>query len=321
MIMKNFGRFILYSGFVLMIAVPMLLVVFLMIVGTPKDHFAPSYQSVIQDKYDKHLQTNEPKIILTGGSNLAFGLDEKRLEEATGYKVVNLGLHAGFGYLFNAELAKGNINSGDIVLLAYEYGWAGPRAMDNLGVDLVMSGIDHRLDMYRHIPARKCKELLGYLNTYGMKKLQPVTASGAYSSAAFDTDGSMIYDRPCTTDGLLNYENNKSFYGIVDVAATIPEDNISYVKEFRKYVEKQGASIYFVAAPVLKDAVICTDEDFRTYERQIVDRIGIPYLSDSLAYMFSMEYMYDTIYHCNNVGEQHRTDLLIQDLVAVGIGT
>lgn len=39
--------------------------------------------------------------------------------------VANLGLHAGFGHLFYAELAKANINEGDIVLLGYEYGWQG----------------------------------------------------------------------------------------------------------------------------------------------------------------------------------------------------
>ena len=79
-------------------------------------------------------------------------------------------------------------------------------------------------------------------------------------------------------------------------------------------------SIYFVSSPVLKDAVVCTDEDIRSYEKQIVEKTGIPYLSDTLAYLFPKDLMYDTIYHCNNAGEQYRTDLLIQELAAAGIG-
>lgn len=309
----------MYSGAVVVLTALMVLGSFLLIVGVPQGHFAPSYQSVIQTKYDKLLRTDEPKIILIGGSNLAFGMDEQRLEEATGYKIVNMGLHAGFGQLFNTEIAKANINAGDIVILAYEYYWADPGGMDSIGVDMVMSGIDHRLDMYRHIPVRKYKELLGYLTTYAVKKLQPVSAPGAYASAAFDEEGRMIYDRPTTTDGLLDYANNRETYGIVTITTTIPEENAAYIREFKQYVEEQGATVYFVAPSLLVDTVASTAEDFLAFRDEVERTTGVPYISNPLDYLFPMELMYDTRYHCNNAGEAYRTELLIRDLAAVGI--
>lgn len=138
---------------------------FAVIVISPEETFDTSYQAVMQKKHDALVQTDEPKIILLGGSSLGFGLDEELLEYATGYKVVNLGLHAGFGNLFVTELSKANINPGDIVLCGYEYDWHIESSFDFLGIDLIMSGIDNRIDMYQFFPAEKFTDVLGYLFT------------------------------------------------------------------------------------------------------------------------------------------------------------
>ena len=190
--------------------------------------------------------------------------------------------------------------------------------MEYIGWDLVMSGIDHRLDMYRQVPVDKYTEILGYLSTYGMKKLTQKEATGDYSASSFDEKGRMILDRP-SVGPVIDYANQTDWFGVTTVAGNLPEDSMAYLKEIREYVESRGASIYFVASPVLKDSVICTDDDFRAYEYQVSEIIGIPYISDTLAYLFPMDLMYDTIYHCNNAGEQYRTDLLIQDLQRAGI--
>ena len=71
----------------------------------PSEKYADSYQATIQDKFELLKNTDEPKIIFIAGSSGAFGLDAEALEEVSGYKVVNLGLHAGFGFLFITELA------------------------------------------------------------------------------------------------------------------------------------------------------------------------------------------------------------------------
>lgn len=116
----------------------------------PRGRFHSSYQSMIQDKYRILKETNEPKIIIVSGSSSAYGLDQKMLEDATGYKVSNLGLHMGFGYLFFTELAKQNINAGDIVLVGYEYGWQ--YGLDWIDQSLIMSGIDDNIEMYMAMP-------------------------------------------------------------------------------------------------------------------------------------------------------------------------
>lgn len=149
--MRKFIKFVLETAIICII---MVVLTFYGVVGYPKDVFATSYQSTIQDKFRTLKETNVPKIIIVGGSNAAFGMDQKMLEEATGYKVVNLGLHAGFNQLFHSELSKANINQGDIVLLAYEYSWIDEGQFESIGTELVMSGIDSDVELYRYMPTK-----------------------------------------------------------------------------------------------------------------------------------------------------------------------
>lgn len=280
------------------------------IMKIPENVFYSSYQSVIQDKYRILLETNEPKIIIVAGSSCAFGLDQQMLEEASGYKVVNLGLHAGFGHLFNSELAKANINEGDIVLLGYEYGWSNDDGFDYLGTDLIMTGIDSNIEMYTHIPARKWKTIIGYLFTYASTKKTYEPASGIYSRTSFDSETGQLVARRDD-----NMEYTPESYGTVDISnVSISDKSIEYLKDFKEYTEKKGAEIYFIAPPLIIDSVVCDYNEFDRLKELEEQEIGIPYISSPTEYLFSSELMSDALFHCNSAGEKVRTELLISDL-------
>lgn len=280
------------------------------IIKIPENVFYSSYQSVIQDKYRILLETNEPKIIIVSGSSCAFGLDQEMLEEASGYKVVNLGLHAGFGALFYSELAKTNINEGDIVLLGYEYGWSGDDGFEFLGTDLVMTGIDSNIEMYSHIPARKWKSIIGYLFTYANKKKTYEPETGIYSREAFDSEtGQLVVRRD------YNMEYTPEKYGTVDISnVSISDKSIEYLKDFKAYTEENGAEVYFIAPPLIIDSVVCDYSEFDRLKELEEQEIGIPYISNPTEYLFPAELMSDALYHCNSAGEEVRTELLISDL-------
>ena len=75
-----------------------------MAISFPSGYYDGTYQSILRKKFDVLKNTDEPKIIIIGGSNAGFGIDEQYIEEKTGYKVANLGLHAGFGGIILLEL-------------------------------------------------------------------------------------------------------------------------------------------------------------------------------------------------------------------------
>lgn len=277
--------------------------------------FSDTYQSVIRRKYDTLVETKSPKIIIVGGSNNSFGIDSALLSEKTGCHVVNMGLHAGFGPLFNSEIIKSNINKGDIVLLSYEYDTLKSEKFEKLGdINLIMSAIENKLEIYREIPVKNLPEIFGNIFKFANEKAKKnYIASGAYSSSAFDASGNMIFEREEYI--LPDYENNTGYYGQVNGSALIDtNDKYEYLTDFKEYIQKQGASVYFVSSVLLEDAYVGTEQQLEDFATYLEETTGISFISNPNAYLFSKDYMYDTIYHCNSQGQIKRTEQLIDDL-------
>lgn len=275
--------------------------------------FDDTYQSVIQRKYTHLKETNEKKIIIVGGSSAGFGIDALYLEEKTGYKVVNMGLHAGFGNLFNTEIIKSNVNKGDIVILAYEYN-LNKDCFKYLGdIELITTGIDSNLSIYQELPFRTYKEILGNMINYTKKKYTySPTSSGVYSSQAFDKNGNMTFVRNKSV--IENYKANIDYYGqITQNNLQSTDENLDYLRDFKKWIHNKEALVYFSAPPVLNQAIDVTENDLNNYKARL-EMSGIKFISNPNDYIFDEEYMYDTIYHCNSKGERKRTELLYKDL-------
>ena len=297
---------------ILLSALALILCLFFAVTGSP-DRFQDTYVGALPLKYETLQRTEGKKIIIIGGSSAAFGIDEALLKAETGYEVVNLGLHAGFGPLFNTEIAKSGIQAGDIVLLGYEYELS-QDAFQKLGdVNLIMEGIDSHLAIYRSIPLRNFPEILGNLLHYAMDKLEgPSDTVGTYARDSFDAAGSMILPRKT---GLSDYEDNKDHYGIItEEKLGLTEGNRDYLRNFKAFTEEKGASVYLIAPPLLKEACTPDAAALRQYALDLEKETGIPYLSDPAAYLFPGDWMFDTIYHCNDLGERERTRLLSAEL-------
>ena len=296
--------FLIFEGFILCI------------LKFPSGFFKNTYQSVIVDKYRLLQKTNEPKIIMVSGSSSAFGLDNEMLEKASGYKVINLGLHAGFGNVLPSELAKENINKGDIVLLGYEYNWM--YGFDFMNQELVMTGIDDNIDLYKHIPIKKWSSFIGYILQYAQKKYEwekykDLKFEGVYAKQAFDKKTiKMIADREFSMQDYYEKIDKYTSVNLADIY--IYDSSIKYLKDYKKYVEHKGAKIYFVAPPIYDKAVTGDYEDFQKLKQLEEKQIGIPYISNPEDYFFDESLMSNEIYHCNKEGEKKRTELLIDDL-------
>ena len=280
-----------------------------------KPGFGDTYESVIQRKYEKLKNIEGPKIVIIGGSNAAFGIDVPLMEQETGYPVANMGMHAGFGKLFMTEVAKDHIGEGDIIILAYEYR-VNSDDFEELGdVELIMMGIDNKLEMYRVIPLKSFPLILGNVLPHLQKKVhRDHTETGIYSSASFDEQGNLILKREKVIMGYDNPEGSVQGFRMSN-----PDDKQEYLKEFREFVEGRGASVYFSAPVLLDKAYVGTAEQLHTYTSELVAATGIPSISNPEDYLFPLEDMFDTVYHCNDKGERRRTELLINDLRRAGI--
>lgn len=82
---------------------------------------APSeYMRATVPKNERLRAIGSPKVVLIGGSNLSYGVDSKRLEEAFCKPVANMGLTALVGFRFAVDEVIGELGEDDVVIVSLE---------------------------------------------------------------------------------------------------------------------------------------------------------------------------------------------------------
>ena len=69
--------------------------------------YSESFVGVLDDKVERLESIEGEKVVVVGGSSVAFGLDSALMEEELGKPVVNFGLYAAIGSVAMMELSKG----------------------------------------------------------------------------------------------------------------------------------------------------------------------------------------------------------------------
>lgn len=80
-----------------------------------------NYLAATVDKHQRLAAQSAPRIILVGGSNVAFGFDTDRIETELGHPAINMGLAAGLGIEFMLSEIQPALKPGDVVVLSFEY--------------------------------------------------------------------------------------------------------------------------------------------------------------------------------------------------------
>ena len=95
-------------------------IVVLLAVAIPPDN--NGYLCAYNNKLALLDTVPQPRIILIGGSNLAFGVDSHRIQDSLQRHVLNMGLHGGIGIRLVLSDVLARLRKGDVLVLAMEYG-------------------------------------------------------------------------------------------------------------------------------------------------------------------------------------------------------
>lgn len=269
--------------------------------------FQESYQNVIVRQYDRYRSLGSGKIVLMGTSALAFGCDMDLLEELTGRPCQILGNHAGMATPYFMELSKSNLCENDIVIIQYSNYHA-----QDLGTDLLLTGMDGRFDMYRYFRPMDWDDVLMDYHNYAIKKFSywargGYHASGQYSASAFDENGNMVIERlGCLEPSPLGRKP-----ATLDFDFHL--DYIDYLNEYVAYCHDRGAEVYFTVSPVLDEYVELTEQQCLKWDERLSSLLQGRLISHRFEYVYPRKYMYG-LEHCNTEGAQKRTLQLYHDL-------
>lgn len=277
--------------------------------------YTGEYTGSILDKVDRMNSIKEPKIILCGDSNVAFGFRSDMIEESLNMPVVNAGLHGALGHEFHERLALLNVNKGDIVIECPTYlGWD----ESTKGFDYVVAWvtIENHLDLWKYIPMKYWGKMIYAFPTY-MKKCINLKMQGignlvdedtSYSRKAFNEYGDDVY---AAKDLGVFYEFPDDF------TPAVPWVNKQGMERFlkvKKQVENRGGKYYIAPYPIACNDSEADALDFNKFNDKIKDGLDGVVVGDYKDYVYPYSYFYNTEYHLTEEGAQLRTQQLIDDL-------
>jgi hypothetical protein len=310
----NSNKLLLLIAKVLLLIIPVLLVEAALFLVLPRN--PTSYLHGFSLKDNLLRTTRSPRIILVGGSNLAFGIDSQALSREFGTHVVNTGLHADLGLGFILNAVEKDINTGDVVIISFEYYhyvaktsrgditlcellFEEPRALRYLGgehLPTIVEGL-----------GRVCGQRLTWF-VHG----SPFKASPIYNAKAFNEYGDVIshLDKQPTEIPMSPMRYGPSVSSFV----------LKRLTQFIRHAEKMGAHVYIVPPSYRDREFAANAQSVESIYQMLKTRFPKQVLSKPQDFVFNGDdYFFDSQDHLNKRGRELRTAKLLETMRFVSL--
>ena len=286
------------------------------------DYYQDSYYAELPLMYRRLKDAEGPKLVVVGGSSVAFGLDSALLEELLAekgfdYTVCSFGLYAAVGVSAMLDLSQSTLNEGDVVVLAFEPSSETMSAY--FGATAFWKCAENAPELVLAVSRDKQAALFGNYIAYLQERCGIYTsgilprAEGVYAKDAFNERCDLIYHRAGNAMP-LGYDTAKP----VDLAGlTIAEEFAEQVNEYCRRAEKAGARVCLSFSPVNRTALTdSSPEAVNAWFRLCNSTFDCPVISDPNAYILDSGWFYDSNFHLNSAGAVVRTCALAEDILA-----
>lgn len=280
----------------------------------PKDYNSLSYE--YNDKLDLLKKTPSPRVILLGGSNVANGVESKRIADALNCNVVNLGLHIGIGIKYPLEDCFNYIKKGDIIVLQCEYGlfynnWDG----NGSKLAHLIATVDKKnfsilsLRQWTKVASGTPQICIGYLI-----RLVKALKSGSFDSPSssdeyhFVRDGFNEYGDEVAH---LRYPNKPMMAPSKSDLGEVDKSFIKWLHETILKYENVGVKVIMVP-PVIVSSYF--EAHYSEEIKNSLTRINHPYVVPPLYMALDDSVYFDSCYHVDKEGVRQNTDHLIEIL-------
>ena len=280
--------------------------------------FGDTFMGELKSKYERLKETPGKRIVLVGGSGVAFDCDSAMIDEIfPSYEVVNFGMYAGLGTKAVMDLSKSYIHEGDIVILSPEQ--SRQTLSDYFNGEYMWQAADGAFGMLRNIKSENFETMLGNFPKFALQKLnyvlkgqQPQTDS-MYQKKSFNVYGDIELDEDQKNILPNGYDVNQPVNFTED---TVQPEFLEYMNAWAKRIEKKGASAWYRYCPVNKLAVEDT-EAVAIYDAFLRKKLEFPVRGNPENSLMDAEWFFDTNFHLNSAGKEVNTVQLIRDIKAM----
>ena len=280
--------------------------------------FGDTFMGELKSKYERLKETSGKRIVLVGGSGVAFDCDSALMDDFfPSYEIVNFGMYAGLGTKAVMDLSENYIHEGDIVILSPEQ--SEQTFSDYFNGEYMWQAADGAFGMLRDLKSENFEAMLGNFPRFALKKLnyvmkgQKPQTDSIYQKKSFNTYGDIELDT-CRENILPNgYDVNQKVRFTEDV---VQPEFMDYMNDWAKRLEKKGAVVWYRYCPVNKLSVEDMD-DLAAYDVFLRQKLDFPVIGNLENSLMEAEWFFDTNFHLNQPGKEVNTVQLIRDMKAM----
>ena len=280
--------------------------------------FGDTFMGELKSKYERLKETSGKRIVLVGGSGVAFDCDSALMDDFfPSYEIVNFGMYAGLGTKAVMDLSENYIHEGDIVILSPEQGEQ--TFSDYFNGEYMWQAADGAFGMLRDLKSENFEAMLGNFPRFALEKLnyvmkgQKPQTDSIYQKKSFNTYGDIELDT-CRENILPNgYDVNQKVRFTEDV---VQPKFMDYMNDWAKRLEKKGAVVWYRYCPVNKLSVEDMD-DLAAYDVFLRQKLDFPVIGNPENSLMEAEWFFDTNFHLNQPGKEVNTVQLIRDMKAM----
>ena len=280
--------------------------------------FGDTFMGELKSKYERLKETSGKRIVLVGGSGVAFDCDSALMDDFfPSYEIVNFGMYAGLGTKAVMDLSENYIHEGDIVILSPEQ--SEQTFSDYFNGEYMWQAADGAFGMLRDLKSENFEAMLGNFPRFALEKLnyvmkgQKPQTDSIYQKKSFNTYGDIELDT-CRENILPNgYDVNQKVRFTENV---VQPEFMDYMNDWAKRLEKKGAVVWYRYCPVNKLSVEDMD-DLAAYDVFLRQKLDFPVIGNPEKSLMEAEWFFDTNFHLNQPGKEVNTVQLIRDMKAM----
>lgn len=270
------------------------------------------------------------KIVFIGGSNLAYGLDSKMVQQITGCPAVNMGMNGWFGVRYMLEEVKAHINPSDVVVLSFEhdniYKSVEGAAATHMAIIRAYPKVFTYLTLEQKIDALRSLPIIAHTKMMRLLSLSLIRSKEIITGRSYEVEPIVDMDKiesikAMTPEGdIIGHLGVEWPYRFED--AVVPENPkidphlVPLMRDFAEEMRGRGVPVIVSYTPVVD----------RVYERIQGDLVQLHALIKSSppliapsppgAFAYPKSNFFDTVYHLNKAGRGARTEKVVDDLIS-----
>ncbi len=300
------------------------IVVFLALVdaqlGVPTNSSKWAYD-IAQKKREIAAAIPGPRLLLSGGSNVTFGLSAQTIESETGMKTVNMGTHAGWDADYQKHWIEQTARPGDTVLLAIEYQLYVDRIGSEVHDDYILA---RDPDYFRQMPLLEKIDLATRLSWKRLQKGLNIRRHGEASPRPHPpyTDGASFIDAygdetGNTTVDQSNPDIEEIVKPLINGITSSDGEGFGEVRRFIAWAKAHDVTV-LATFPNVEHRPEYDGANAREAIRTITDFYaaqGVPVIGTAQEAMYAPDQFFELPYHLTHDAAIVRTKKLVPELM------